>query len=362
MAKRRTRSDGGSSGSGRDPSTVARWCGDLDGSETDATEAPGEKERAALERLDGIAGRLSDDAPRMADPAIRFAIADDVSDKRLRLRAIVARTYARAHALTWCRARADEDADTLVRQAAEIERALHTIDPEYEPGADYDDDTAFAWPGWWMRTGAPLALAEHALRATRFAQEDGHCEQSTAVSDACFTLSAHAATLRRTAKSLKPTGRPRDTPRHWFVLRLAEVYALTTGMVPVFDGGTVGHDFDRGGPRKTVNPWHELIDAAFDLTGFRGDGGTTDAALRVVAALGRFNPSLLENFLVDRLRSLTDWSPADGRRSLHDMVYGQLPSVGLEIDLGIDVENPPTSRERAYAPASFAYRGRTHRL
>lgn len=345
-----------------DPLVVARWCGDLEGAETDAIEAPSTTKQAALDRLDGIAGHLFDDAPLMTAPAIRFAIADDVENKHRRLRAIVARTYARADALAWCRARADEDADTLLRQAKAIERALHTIDPEYKPGVDYDDTAGVASPGWWMRNGAPLAAADRALRATRFDTVENRAERSATVVESCVTLSEYAATLRRTASSLRTPGRPRDTPRHWFVLRLAEIYALTFGKVPVFDGGTAGRAFDRGGARMTKNPWHELIDAAFDLTGIRGAGGTTNAALRAVAVLGGSNPNLPPDFFVRRLSTFVDRPSGSDRESFCQMEYGRLPSAGLEIDLGIDVEKPPRSRGEAYAPASLSYRGRAYGL
>jgi len=340
----------------KDVSEVARACRDLP--EDDSSSAVCENE--AMRALDAVADRLWSSGathdPGLADEATRFALAADVADHRRRLRAIVARAYARADAMAWCMVQDRDDVEALAEGARAIEEALKHIDPAYHP-----KDHHFRVGGYWVRDHSPVDRIERALRADWRARPGADVQEPTTESDiarAAATLATAAAEIRCLADQRRKTGRPTTaTPRVWFVLRLAVAFTFVTGDRPRFDGGTPGMAHDRGGPRKVDTPWHDLLNAAMDLTGVR-NGATTDAVSRSVANAAKANPALLKDYFVmsvDRLASAV----GDGGGWWRDyQAYGTLPGAGLEIDVGLDTGGAPTTREEAYRPRESIYRGR----
>lgn len=335
---------------------VAHACRDLPEGGTTSTAGESDEARA----LDAVADRLWPGGvpydPCNADGATRFALAADVANHRRRLRAIVARAYARADAVAWCMAQDRDDAKALAEGARAIDEALKRIDPAY-----HRDDAHFRVSGYWVRDSSPVDRIERACRADWRARLGADVQEPAWESDvarAAAALARKAAEIREITDPRRNSGRPTTvTPRVWFVLRLALAFTFATGKRPVFDGGTPGEEYDLGGPRMYGSPWHDLLNASLDLTGVRNKA-TTDAVSRSVATAARVHPALPDNYFVMSVNRLAS-AVGDGGGWWRDyQAYGALPGVGLETDVGLDISRAPATREEAYRPPESLSRGR----
>lgn len=313
---------------------VARLCGDLPAawvSPSMEDEEPQEIKmaRGYIPALKAIAGKLATITRRrqsfldLAPPDVRFAAGDDVVDSETRLLAIVARAYARADEVAWSEAAGAEDDVELEAFA----RSVGTFLPHLEQLRPF---------------------GRHALVRRRYADEEERQRWYECAARAFEDLTALAELAGRTSSANSAPGRRREVARKFFVLRLAGVYALITGAKPPLSGGNVGaiHD-EHGSNKRAPNPWHDLINAAIDLTGIRANA-TTDSILQAAAA---------EQFGVWKIEDLAagEWSQGNSRWRLE---YTRLPGADIENEVGLS-PTAPTSREEAYEHPGTNYVGRT---
>ena len=342
-------------------SEVARLCGDLpaewpppSGTVGSVVAIDAEAVRC-LAALDAVAARLAivlGVHPPLAhmDEATGFALAVDVEEPAIRLRAIVSRAFARADAVAWCMIEGESDDEALREGAEAIERALAEIAPSF---ADHPEDFTSAWA--WRHPDGVLGRIERGLRARRFTSDQRRAEddeEAEALAEACAALARRAAAARKAAPARQ--GRPSEVvARSWFVLRLATAHAFLTGERPALHGD--GDAAERG------TSWHAFVEAALDLTRIRGRDTTagpegrrasfrgTDSILRTTARSSEGSQVLLDVFLGNL--------SVGGGGFTRSQEYMTLPGDDLENEAGAD--EPPVRREDAYGALRAHYRGRT---
>lgn len=282
---------------------VTRWCGvscQLIAPVANKLPLP-LRARDGLRDLDALAGDLPwlpiDDLRCYVDGELAYTLALDHRNTTDRLRAIVARAYGEAERVMDAYADFLEFLGSLDQQIATIARAAKLCKKLPD---------IMAVVGRW-----------------RWDREEVAKGRIQAASDSAHLLADVVELLQDLKRSGPGRGRTKDMAKLFFVIRLGETFAFSTGLTPKFYWSDNANRFGNYAP----TPWHRLLQCAFDIIGIRFSGPSINHVLR------RINGMLAHRAVI---KHIAQWSstlgnsePGVSRKSWH---HGDCQSVGLQID------------------------------
>jgi hypothetical protein len=119
--------------------------------------------------------------------------------------------------------------------------------------------------------------------------------------------------LKGLGKNRTGRGRTEGIPRLYFVIRLGEVFALSTGIVPTFHFSEKGNRSGKYAPPA----WIRFLECAFNVIGFPVSAYRIDSVLRHIAEAMPTHRNRIEAFARWRRRRI---------------VLGEFQSEGIVID------------------------------
>lgn len=291
------------------------------------------QQRGGLEAIDAVAeeARLFDKRVMRvtSSECLAFACALEHATPKARLRAMLARAFARADRYAFACAEELEIRTQVEPLASALDKAIAVLS-----GPD-----GILWHknriGSELYENSTLSRAFTAFhRVARYSDQEREGWRNDVLRglEAIEKIrSGFSEWAEMDEKEQHGFGWPlRDEARFFFFLRIAEVFAISTGEVPTFSG----HE-----PKKLINgrkrQWGKFARAALDLTRL-GDSGFDDLSRR----LGGKRPDLMGSSFEDsyewQINSFATWFNPDS--DVRDVVRrqtkfaGQLCSAGRAID------------------------------
>ncbi|MEC9368469.1 MAG: hypothetical protein VX871_07230 [Pseudomonadota bacterium] len=280
------------------PGQVAEWVG----INLDEAIGPNQKSEPpatvveALARLD----KLSSELPWTSDRHLRFLIYDehlayvvglDQPNRTLRVRTAICRAYSEADLLARAFAAERDDrsaARPLYAALADARKELPRVDEICS---------------WRSENDSERACRREAIRAAESA------------------LDVVQEWLQPMAESHIRRGRREEIPKRFFVLRLAEVYALLTGDIPTFHA-----------PEDSSARWLEFVKAALEVVKYPTGTQGLDRTLRSISRM-TVHRWAIEDFAERARVTRTGEARSEQNRWARQAVqFGELQSTGLLID------------------------------